>query len=171
MKSARRPRREPPSGRREERTWIGVFTVQTERVVAKDNTVTIAERNWQLGEEPISQFAGWMHGHGPRAPRWSRVDPVWSARGGPVQRKGRGEQKGEGRGKAAAGFPLSHRPGDDYPCSTEPKTPIRKPPRGLSSPWRNPENSRSAIRASEGLRAMLRLRKLDHDGLWVSECL
>jgi hypothetical protein len=28
--------------------WI--FTVQTERIVAKDNTVAIADRRWQLGK-------------------------------------------------------------------------------------------------------------------------
>ncbi len=37
--------------------WI--FTVQTERVVAKDNTVTIAERNWQLEKSRFrSSLAG-----------------------------------------------------------------------------------------------------------------
>jgi hypothetical protein len=37
--------------------WI--FTVQTERVVAKDNTVTIADRNWQLEKSRFrSSLAG-----------------------------------------------------------------------------------------------------------------
>ena len=40
--------------------WI--FTVQTERVVAKDNTVTIARSQLAVGEEPLSQFAGRLHG-------------------------------------------------------------------------------------------------------------
>src|SRR4029453_10080838 len=40
-----------------------------------------------------------------------------------------------------AGFPLSHRLGDDYPCSTEPKTPIRKPPRGLRANCMKPDRS------------------------------
>src|ERR1700680_958205 len=42
---------------RSELDWI--FTVQTERVVAKDNTVTIAERNWQLEKSRFrSSLAG-----------------------------------------------------------------------------------------------------------------
>jgi hypothetical protein len=37
--------------RRTSRTDLNwVFTVQTERVVAKDNTVAIAERSWQIGK-------------------------------------------------------------------------------------------------------------------------
>src|SRR5258705_1074750 len=42
---------------RSDLNWI--FTVQTERVVAKDNTVAIAERNWQLEKSRFrSSLAG-----------------------------------------------------------------------------------------------------------------
>jgi hypothetical protein len=37
--------------------WI--FTVQTERVVAQDNTVTITDRSWQLEK---SRFRSWLAG-------------------------------------------------------------------------------------------------------------
>ena len=37
--------------RRTSRTDLNwIFTVQTERIVAKDNTVTIGERSWQIGK-------------------------------------------------------------------------------------------------------------------------
>ena len=41
--------------------WI--FTIQTERVVEKDNTVAIAERSWQIGKTRFRQYAGGDHGH------------------------------------------------------------------------------------------------------------
>src|SRR5579871_1048432 len=46
--------------------WI--FTVQTERVVAKDNTVAIADRRWQIRQDPVQQHLGGEHGDDPRAP-------------------------------------------------------------------------------------------------------
>jgi hypothetical protein len=77
-----------------------VFTVQTERVVAKDNTVTIAERNWQLEKSRFrSSLAGCtvtVHEH---------LDGTVSIRYGPhvvgrYNEKGEAKPKGEGRGKA-----------------------------------------------------------------------
>jgi hypothetical protein len=77
-----------------------VFTVQTERVVAKDNTVTITERNWQLEKSRFrSSLAGCtvtVHEH---------LDGAVSIRYGPhvvgrYNEKGEAKQKGEGRGKA-----------------------------------------------------------------------
>jgi transposase len=77
-----------------------VFTVQTERVVAKDNTVTIAERNWQLEKSRFrNSLAGCtvtVHEH---------LDGAVSIRYGPhvvgrYNEKGEAKQKGEGRGKA-----------------------------------------------------------------------
>jgi hypothetical protein len=42
---------------RKDLDWV--FTIQTERVVAKDNTVAIAERSWQLEKTPFrSTLAG-----------------------------------------------------------------------------------------------------------------
>jgi len=39
--------------------WI--FTVQTERVVAKDNTVAIADQSWQLEKSQFPKFARRLH--------------------------------------------------------------------------------------------------------------
>lgn len=79
--------------------WI--FTVQTERVVAKDNTVAIADRSWQLEKSRFrSSLAGCtvtIHQHlngdvsiryGPHVVgRWSATHPTPESRGkgGPVE--------------------------------------------------------------------------------------
>lgn len=55
--------------------WI--FPVQTERVVAKDNTVAV-------GQESVSQLADRLRRHHSPASGRERVDPVWSARGWPL---------------------------------------------------------------------------------------
>ena len=102
-----------------------VFTVQTERVVAKDNTVAIAERSWQLEKSRFrSSLAGCtvtIHEH---------LDATVSIRYGPhvVGRylangapyfKEKSKQTGKGRGKAGpveavenprTVFHRSHRP-------------------------------------------------------------
>ena len=100
--------------------WI--FTVQTERVVAKDNTVAIGRPALAVGEEPVSQFPGRRHGDDPRTSGWDRVDPLRSARGGPLRqpgsetdrrcnRKEPWKRRARGnRGKPKTGFHRSHRP-------------------------------------------------------------
>ena len=125
---------------RRDLSWI--FTVQTERVVANDNTVTIGDRSWQLEKSRFrSSLAGCtvtIHEH----LDGTGVGPVWPARGRPLHlhrraAPGRRQQKpGEPwkrrddghRGKpqtgfppsppslgnpaTAAGFPLFHRSGE-----------------------------------------------------------
>ena len=55
--------------RRNSRTDLDwVFTVQTERVVAKDNTIAIGDRNWQLEKSRFRNLAGRMYGDNPRTP-------------------------------------------------------------------------------------------------------
>lgn len=77
--------------------WI--FTVQTERVVAKDNTVTVGERSWQLEKSRFrSSLAGCtvtVHEHlnGTLSIRYGpHVVGRYNGQGVPLQ-------KGEGRGK------------------------------------------------------------------------
>ena len=77
--AARRKERLSHACSRTDLNWI--FTVQTERVVAKDNTVTIGERVWQIDKNSLSQHAGRLHGDDPRAPgsdafRFA-TDPTW----------------------------------------------------------------------------------------------
>jgi transposase len=103
--------------------WI--FTVQTERVVSKDNTVAIGERSWQLEKSRFrSTLAGCtvtIHEH---------LDETVSIRYGPhvigsysadgtVLERERGRRKANGGGKGGpvetvenpkAVFPRSHRP-------------------------------------------------------------
>jgi transposase len=122
-----------------------VFTVQTERVVGKDNTVAIGDRNWQLGKSRFRHtLAGTtvtIHEH---------LDGRVSVRWGPhvVLRTAAPEQTGEGRGKdgpveavenRAAVSHRSHRPLEIPPSrdfhfptapATRPKASLktRKPP-------------------------------------------
>ena len=49
---------------RSDLNWI--FTVQTERVVDKDNTVTIGAPVLADRQDPIPQYTGGEHGHDPR---------------------------------------------------------------------------------------------------------
>ena len=94
--------------------WI--FTVQTERVVAKDNTVAIAERHWQLEKSRFrNSLAGCtvtIHEH---------LDGKVSVRYGPhvvgrYNEEGEPMEKTKGRGKDGAvekvenQKPVSHRP-------------------------------------------------------------
>ena len=39
-----------------------IFTVQTERVVAKDNTVAVAARVVADRQDPLSPYSGWLYG-------------------------------------------------------------------------------------------------------------
>ena len=55
----RRGSQERRFGARPDPTWYWIFTLQTERVVAKDNTVAIADRSWQLEK---SKFRGSLAG-------------------------------------------------------------------------------------------------------------
>ena len=87
--------------------WI--FTVQTERVVAKDNTVAIAARSWQLDKSRFRHsLAGCtvtIHEH---------LDATISIRYGPHV-VGRFEANGERRGKV--GSPRKQRP-SHFPTAT-----------------------------------------------------
>ena len=96
--------------RRTSRTDLAwIFTVQTERVVAKDNTVAIADRNWQLEKSRFrSSLAGCtvtIHEH---------LDGTVSIRYGPHV-VGRYTAQGESR-KAQASSPESR--GKDGPVET-----------------------------------------------------
>jgi len=119
--------------------WI--FTVQTERVVAKDNTVAITDRNWQLEKSRFrNSLAGstvTIHEH---------LDGMVSIRYGPhvVGRYGTPESGGKGGSVETVEnqkqvFPRSHRPLEipknrDSHFSTAPttipilRTKTRKPP-------------------------------------------
>jgi hypothetical protein len=129
--------------RRTSRTDLNwIFTVQTERVVAKDNTVAIGNRLWQIDQTQFrSTLAGstlTIHEHldesisiryGPHVV--GRYDSRGQKLAGPTQEKRRGKGGGHGiRRKPTAGFlriphslgnlahnarfPLSHRA--DYDC-------------------------------------------------------
>ena len=82
--------------------WI--FTVQTERVVAKDNTVTIKDRTWQIEKTKFRHtLAGCtvtVHEH---------LDGTVSIRFGP-HLIGRFDEDGERRGKVESGTRASHFP-------------------------------------------------------------
>ena len=78
--------------------WI--FTVQTERVVAKDNTVAIADRNWQLDKTRFrSTLAGctvMIHQHLDRTVSirfGPHVVGCYRADGQPMQQKSRGKDR------------------------------------------------------------------------------
>jgi hypothetical protein len=82
---------------RRDLNWI--FSAQTERVVAKDNTVAIADQHWQLEKTRFrSSLAGCtvtIHEH---------LDGLVSVRYGPHV-VGRYQADGSPRGKPKAGFP------------------------------------------------------------------
>jgi len=52
------------------------LTVQTERVVEKDNTVAIRDRWWQIDKTRFRKQPGGKHGNDPRTPGWNRRDPL-----------------------------------------------------------------------------------------------
>jgi transposase len=93
-----------------------VFTVQTERVVAKDNTVTIKERSWQIEKTRFRHsLAGctvMIHEH---------LDGAVSIRYGPHV-IGRFDENGERRGKVESKRPASH-----FPTATAAAAPLSKP--------------------------------------------
>jgi len=116
--------------------WI--FTVQTERVVEKDNTVAIVERRWQLEKSRFrSSLAGCtvtIHEHmdttvsiryGPHVVGRYRAD------GQPLEKESRGKARPvETVENQKQVFPRSHRPGgDSYLSNENPKTPVGKPTR------------------------------------------
>jgi len=86
--------------RRSDLNWV--FTVQTERVVAKDNTVAIAGRSWQLDRTRFrNTLAGCtvtIHEH---------LDGRVSIRWGPHV-IGRFDENGERGGKVESEKPASH---------------------------------------------------------------
>ena len=72
----------PPCGRR---IWNEIFTVQTERVVDKDNTVTIGRpARWQI--ENVDPAYSWpVHGDDPRAPERDRDGPLGTPHAWPLR--------------------------------------------------------------------------------------
>jgi hypothetical protein len=155
--------------------WI--FTVQTERVVAKDNTVAIADRNWQLEKSRFrSSLAGCtvtIHEHleGTVSIRYGpHVVGRYTATGeiGPAATNKKTESRGKGGPVETVEnqkqvFPRSHRPLEipqprrDSHFPTAPATvslsptKIRKPPsasrRGSADLTSRP-NKRSALQAN-----------------------
>ena len=69
--------------RRSDLNWI--FTVQTERVVDKDNTVAIGDRLWQIDKTRFRNTLAGKHGNDPRTPGRNRVDPLRPSRGGTLR--------------------------------------------------------------------------------------
>jgi hypothetical protein len=141
---------------RSDLNWV--FTLQTERVVEKDNTVAIGERRWQVERTRFRHsLAGTtvtIHEHldGTVSIRYGpHVVGRFTADGNPMA--GSRSRRKEGRGKggpveavenrkavshpstalgnpAEAGFPLSHRPGDDeYKWPEDTQTAFGKPKR------------------------------------------
>ena len=90
--------------------WI--FTVQTERVVAKDNTVAIGGTIVADRQDSIPSYAGGLHGDDPRTPGWHHLDPLRSPRRRAIRGK-RGTPWKSGKPAKNAGFPLSHRDDGD----------------------------------------------------------
>jgi len=97
--------------------WI--FTVQTERVVAKDNTIAVGDRSWQLGKSRFrNSLAGCtvtIHEHldDTVSIRWGpHVVGRYDGEGRPIQKQGK--QKGRGKGGPVEAVenhkPVSHRP-------------------------------------------------------------
>ena len=116
-----------------------MFTVQTERVVAKDNTVTIGEQNWQLEKSRFRHcLAGstvTIHEHldGGISIRFGpHVVGRYPAAGEKQQTSGKENRKGRGKPRggfpplppslgnpAKPGFPLFHRHGGEETDSLE----------------------------------------------------
>jgi len=108
-----------------------VFTVQTERVVAKDNTVAIAERRWQLDKTPFRHTLAGMtvtiHEHLDEtvSVRWGpHVVGRFSTNGIALQpeakpkRRGKGGSMGDG-GKQKALPTVSHPPLEISPTARD----------------------------------------------------
>ena len=111
--------------------WI--FTIQTERMVAKDNTVAIAERSWQLNKTRLRHsLAGvtvTLHEHlnGTMSVRYGpHIVGRFAADGGSIEASGRTERRGKG-GSMEAGenqkqvfsgshtpLEISHKPRDSH---------------------------------------------------------
>ena len=79
---------------RKDLNWI--FTVQSERVVAKDNTVRMGERVWQIGKTYLSKHVGRLHGDDLRALRRHGFDPLRAPRGRTVRCPGPAGPRGGG---------------------------------------------------------------------------
>ena len=75
-------RRARHSADRAGRIWTGSSACSTERMVAKDNTVTIGDRrSGRSSKTTFTTQLGWEHGDDPRASGWQRcrfaTDPMW----------------------------------------------------------------------------------------------
>ena len=93
-----------------------VFTVQTERVVAKDNTIAIGGRNWQLEKSRFrTSLAGCtvtIHEHldGVVSIRWGpHVVGRYDSEGRPLQKEKKGRGKGGSVGRVENPKAVSHR--------------------------------------------------------------
>ncbi len=101
--------------RRTSRTDLNwIFTVQTERVVAKDNTVAIADRSWQIDQTRFRNTLAGRHGDHTRAPGRIGLAPLRAARVWWVGTTGKGvklisgtkkERRGKGREYGNRGKP------------------------------------------------------------------
>ena len=126
-----------------------IFSVQTERAVAKDNTVTIRDRYWQLEKTPFrGSLAGCTvtvceHLDGTVSIRWGPHTLGWfDAEGKPIAKTNK-KRRGKGGSMEAGGnqkpgshrlphslgnlahdarFPLSHRADYGLCSKTKPKT-------------------------------------------------
>lgn len=99
--------------RRTSRTDLNwVFTVQTERIVAKDNTVAIGARSWQIDKTRFRHTLAGCHGHDTRTPRWNAFHSIWTTCHRTVRGQWRTPWK-SGKPAKTATFPLSHRDGGD----------------------------------------------------------
>ena len=62
-----------------------VFSLQHERVVARDNTVSFANRVWQLERSQTAGHAGRLPSHRARTSGPNGLDYLWSTSGWPLQ--------------------------------------------------------------------------------------
>ena len=62
---------------RKDLDWV--FSIQTDRTVAQDNTVTLRNTYLQLDKTRFPEHLGWLHCHDLRAPGWKAVGALGSA--------------------------------------------------------------------------------------------
>lgn len=60
--------------RRKDLNWV--FSIQTERAVAHDNTIVATEPVSATGQDALSEHVGGLHGHGLRTPRRPDLGPL-----------------------------------------------------------------------------------------------
>jgi hypothetical protein len=94
-----------------------VFSIQTERTVAKDNTIAIRDRQWQLGANAVSADAGRLPGYHLRASGRHDCGALGTAYRRPVRRALR--QQGKGRVSPLSRFPSGESRGGGFPPRRE----------------------------------------------------